>query len=95
MNSAACATSIQLTLRVPNLLLQVAITTRHLLSHLSGIRHYLKKGEKKEDEMDCKEYFLKDRFNSVNEALELFKNDELLNSPGDLLNCKFSLFQVE
>jgi CubicO group peptidase (beta-lactamase class C family) len=49
----------------------LGITLRHLLTHTSGIRHY------KEGEMD-----LKDHFDSVEEALEIFKNDPLLFSPG-------------
>ncbi|ODM94905.1 Serine beta-lactamase-like protein LACTB, mitochondrial [Orchesella cincta] len=75
---------------------KVTITTRHLLSHLSGIRHYIKK----EDELDekspnkcskCKaqeemeivgEFFLKDNFSSVEDSMKLFQNDELYHKPG-------------
>jgi CubicO group peptidase (beta-lactamase class C family) len=49
----------------------LGITLRHLLTHTSGIRHY------KEGEMD-----LKDHFDSVEAALEIFKDDPLLFSPG-------------
>ncbi len=49
----------------------LGITLRHLLTHTSGIRHY------KEGEMD-----LKDHFDSVEEALEIFRNDPLLFTPG-------------
>lgn len=63
----------------------MTITTRHLLSHLSGIRHYKRKGEKDKDdesEMNLKEYLLKEKFATVEKALELFKNDELFHAPG-------------
>jgi CubicO group peptidase (beta-lactamase class C family) len=49
----------------------LGVTLRHLLTHTSGIRHY------KEGEMD-----LKDHFDSVEEALGIFKDDPLLFSPG-------------
>lgn len=66
--------------------MQVTITTRQLLSHLSGIRHYLTKEElemnSEIDEMNLKEYFLKDKFESVEKSLEIFQNDELLSEPG-------------
>ncbi|CAG7819873.1 unnamed protein product [Allacma fusca] len=65
----------------------VVITTRHLLSHLSGIRHYKKKGEKEkekndESEMSLKEYLLKEKFDSIEKSMELFINDELHHIPG-------------
>ena len=41
---------------------KVVITTRHLLSHLSGIRHYLKKGEKECEESENREFLLKENF---------------------------------
>jgi serine beta-lactamase-like protein LACTB, mitochondrial len=49
----------------------LGITLRHLLTHTSGIRHY------KEGEMN-----LKDHFDSVEAALEIFRNDPLLFTPG-------------
>ena len=49
----------------------LGITLRHLLTHTSGIRHY------KEGEMN-----LKDHFDSVEAALEIFKDDPLLFAPG-------------
>jgi CubicO group peptidase (beta-lactamase class C family) len=49
----------------------LAINLRHLLTHTSGIRHY------KEGEMDLKEHF-----DSVEEALGIFKDDPLLFTPG-------------
>jgi len=47
------------------------ITIRHLLTHTSGIRHY------KGDEFNQKELF-----ESVDEALRIFKDDPLLFTPG-------------
>ncbi|KAJ0069493.1 hypothetical protein NL108_008283 [Boleophthalmus pectinirostris] len=94
---------------------EVTITSRMLLSHLSGIRHYEKdankvreerekaknkikrkedeKEEKKEkqgqkkptqkkSEFELEEYYLKDHYNSVIEALDLFKDDPLIFKPG-------------
>jgi serine beta-lactamase-like protein LACTB, mitochondrial len=49
----------------------LGITLRHLLTHTSGIRHY------KAGEMDLKEHF-----DSIEEALEIFKDDPLLFTPG-------------
>lgn len=49
----------------------LGITLRHLLTHTSGIRHY------KEREMNLKEHF-----DSVEAALEIFKDDPLLFTPG-------------
>lgn len=51
---------------------QWPITTRHLLSHLSGIRHY----------KSVEEAYGKQHFNSLVEALVLFKDDPLLFEPG-------------
>ncbi|KAL0154902.1 hypothetical protein M9458_049165, partial [Cirrhinus mrigala] len=105
----------------------VTITSRMLLSHLSGIRHYekdakkvredkekakrlLKPKEKKEEkgsdenkekpkaedssakskeakggrrkkEFEQEEYYLKDNFESVIQALDLFKDDPLIFKP--------------
>lgn len=41
-----------------------------------------KKEEEEEDEFDMKEYYIKEEFNTVQEALELFQNDELFFKPG-------------
>ncbi|XP_061078321.1 serine beta-lactamase-like protein LACTB, mitochondrial isoform X2 [Conger conger] len=105
----------------------VTITTRMLLSHLSGIRHYerdakkvkelkekakrllkLPEGQKKEEEKNIEntespkmedsgtkskqanrkkefeheEYYLKEGFQSVIDALDLFKDDPLIFKPG-------------
>jgi serine beta-lactamase-like protein LACTB len=48
------------------------ITTRQLLGHLSGIRHYQKPGESSGTE----HYF------SIEESLKIFKDDPLLHEPG-------------
>ncbi|MGB9179910.1 MAG: serine hydrolase domain-containing protein [Pyrinomonadaceae bacterium] len=48
------------------------ITTRQLLSHQSGIRHY-----KSYEEFNSTRHY-----NSINEALDIFKNDPLLQEPG-------------
>lgn len=47
------------------------ITSRQLLSHMSGIRHY-----RGEEELSVREY------PSLSAALEIFARDSLLNSPG-------------
>jgi CubicO group peptidase (beta-lactamase class C family) len=49
------------------------ITVRHVMTHTSGVRHY------KPGEME-----MKDHFNSVEEAIEIFKDDPLLFTPGTL-----------
>jgi len=49
----------------------LGITLRHLLTHTSGIRHY------KEGEMNLREHF-----DSIEAALEIFKDDPLLFTPG-------------
>ncbi|XP_075713789.1 serine beta-lactamase-like protein LACTB, mitochondrial [Rhinoderma darwinii] len=98
---------------------KVTITTKLLVSHLSGIRHYekdiqkiRKKIGKKSSEphaedtestkareqsklkqmntaksqknisLEPEEFYIKDKFNSVIDALELFKNDPLVFKPG-------------
>lgn len=109
-------------------IVQVTITPRLILSHLSGIRHYEKdakkvreekekakrlikipeqnekeeknsavskekskaeeerisktKEDKKKKEFEQEEYYLKDRFENVIQALDLFKNDPLIYKPG-------------
>ncbi len=66
---------------------EVIITVRHLLSHLSGIRHYRTKeeiGKKKEADTDSDyaEFFSQSSCESVSKAMEIFKNDELIHKPG-------------
>jgi CubicO group peptidase (beta-lactamase class C family) len=49
----------------------LGITLRHLMTHTSGIRHYA-----------AGEMALKEHFDSVGEAIEIFKDDPLLFTPG-------------
>ncbi|XP_058963954.2 serine beta-lactamase-like protein LACTB, mitochondrial [Pocillopora verrucosa] len=81
----------------------VTLTTRHLLSHLGGIRHYQKpttsseenktEKEKKvtvsggctcrqQGDSQFEEFYSKDHYKSVSEAIAMFKDDPLLSSPG-------------
>ncbi|KAJ1348113.1 hypothetical protein KIN20_003344 [Parelaphostrongylus tenuis] len=73
----------------------VEITTRQLLSHTGGIRHYRKnstdnkKDNSKKDfedpsnrDSDSKEFLSNERFTTVTEALKLFKDDDLVAKPG-------------
>lgn len=48
------------------------ITSRLLLGHLAGVRHY----KDSDDQFDCR------HFNSVSESLTIFTSDPLLHSPG-------------
>ncbi len=50
---------------------QAPITTRTLLAHLAGIRHY--EGE---------EFLLRERFDTVEAGLEIFQDDPLVHAPG-------------
>ncbi|XP_023243128.1 serine beta-lactamase-like protein LACTB, mitochondrial isoform X5 [Centruroides sculpturatus] len=92
---------------------KVDITCRHLVSHLSGIRHYEKNVKKEQEKLDSvsskflyykflkedkdnknksikesqeelemKEYFIKDKYENVKSALDLFKDDPLIHKPG-------------
>lgn len=81
----------------------VTLTTRHLLSHLGGIRHYQKPTASSEenetnkekrgtvsDGCTCRrggdsqfeEFYSKDHYKSVSEAIAIFKDDPLLSNPG-------------
>jgi serine beta-lactamase-like protein LACTB len=51
---------------------QAPVTTRQLLAHLSGIRHY-----------EGDEFFNHEAFASVAEGLAIFKDDPLLHPPGE------------
>lgn len=72
------------------------ITTRQIVSHLSGIRHYstkdqierekASKGQTGQGDGRFKEFHIKEKFDSVEKALEIFKKDELLSNPGDTFN---------
>ena len=61
----------------------VTITTRQLLSHMGGVRHYKITGTDADDLINNqKEMFTKKHFKSMEESLELFWNDDLINEPG-------------
>ncbi|MGH9323832.1 MAG: serine hydrolase domain-containing protein [Vicinamibacteria bacterium] len=49
----------------------LGITLRHLMTHTSGIRHY-----------NPGEFDLNDHFDSIEDAIEIFKDDPLLFTPG-------------
>ena len=55
-----------------------------LVSHLSGIRHW-KGGEEREPTSESNEkpeFYLNTNFKSVEDALVIFKDDDLLHEPG-------------
>uniref|UniRef100_A0A131YJI7 Beta lactamase n=1 Tax=Rhipicephalus appendiculatus TaxID=34631 RepID=A0A131YJI7_RHIAP len=66
----------------------VVITLRDLVSHVAGIRHYAnsknssptKDGSSKDTEF--LEFYSNKKFNTTEEALQIFKDDPLLFSPG-------------
>uniref|UniRef100_A0A023GFY9 Putative beta-lactamase n=1 Tax=Amblyomma triste TaxID=251400 RepID=A0A023GFY9_AMBTT len=64
----------------------VEITLRDLVSHVAGIRHYAtgKTPPSKNVNADTEspEFFSNKKFNTTEEALEMFKNDPLLFEPG-------------
>ena len=59
------------------------ITTKNLASHSSGVRHYKKENDDDSDH-DTKypEFYSQKPYKTVDEALEVFKNDDLLCEPG-------------
>ena len=64
------------------------MTVRQLCSHLGGVRHYDRRGEDHlaTQEMDKAEYYLKEPFASTDASIDLFREDELLSSPGKVLH---------
>ncbi|RWS30656.1 hypothetical protein B4U80_10002 [Leptotrombidium deliense] len=68
---------------------KVDITIRQLASHLAGIRHYSngspKQGANVAD-TEFKEFYIKDHFDTVFDALKIFKDDDLIAKPGTKLN---------
>lgn len=61
------------------------ITSRQLMTHTSGIRHYKNQDDKSNDKDTAfKEFYLNKQFKTTKDALDLFKNDPLLNEPGIL-----------
>jgi len=83
--------------------IQVTITVRHLLSHLSGIRHYKTKEEVEAEkalkeknknntpslngDAEFKEFFSKVGCETLEKAMEIFKHDELFHKPGEFTLC--------
>ena len=56
-------------------------------------RHYEKKGEKETaSEFDLKEYHLQTTFKTTEQALNLFKDDELMSKPGECFAGFFYFF---
>ena len=64
------------------------ITVRQIASHTSGIRHYKKNPEcdEKSDDHDTKypEFYSNVAYKNVEDALEVFKTDDLLCEPGEI-----------
>ena len=62
----------------------VEVSSRQLLSHLGGIRHYSKlpPSEDTTKEFEHSEYYIKKHYKSVEESLSLFAQDDLLAEPG-------------
>ena len=64
---------------------QVKITSRQLASHTSGVRHYEKKNAKKEEntsDTSLNEFYIRDNFKTIKDAMQIFIDDELLFEPG-------------
>jgi serine beta-lactamase-like protein LACTB len=79
------------------------ITTRQLMCHTSGIRHYKEETQKEKKEKEktsgegdtaFAEFYLNKKFKNTKDALSIFINDELVNEPGkfqSLIKNKLSL----
>lgn len=75
----------------------VTITTRQLMAHSSGIRHYKTEidanckaqenlhSEKSYKDSFCHEFYMNKNFSTTREALNLFLKDELMFEPGILI----------
>ncbi|XP_071451543.1 uncharacterized protein [Hetaerina americana] len=64
---------------------KVTITTRQLMCHLSGIRHYTKLRKDNavgSGDGQLEEFYGKERYETTEKALSIFKNDDLLHRPG-------------
>ena len=71
---------------------EYTITTRQLMCHTSGIRHYREEEKDKEEQTEKKsngsgdtkydEFFLNKNFKTTKDSLNLFIDDELVNEPG-------------
>uniref|UniRef100_H2ZK75 Beta-lactamase-related domain-containing protein n=1 Tax=Ciona savignyi TaxID=51511 RepID=H2ZK75_CIOSA len=64
---------------------EVKVTLRQLLSHVAGVRHYSKEDDPKTSDFkaDQSEKLSTKHYPSVTKALEMFKNDALVNNPED------------
>lgn len=60
---------------------EVDITVRQLASHLGGVRHYQRKGET-DPKTEDREFLLQQKFASTSQSVDLFREDELLSTPG-------------
>ncbi|KAJ8311665.1 hypothetical protein KUTeg_011020 [Tegillarca granosa] len=75
---------------------KVAITTRQLMSHLSGIRNYNKnymkpnKNEQNKEikSTDLQEFHIKKHYSTVEESMSIFKDDPLVHKPGIMLKTR-------
>ena len=66
------------------------ITVRQIASHTSGIRHYKKNpdcDEMQSDDHDTKypEFYSNIAYKNIEDALEVFKTDDLLCEPGEIV----------
>lgn len=80
------------------------ITTRQLMSHSSGIRHYKEEidancktnehfhTEKSYKDTFCHEFYMNKSFKTTREALNLFLKDELLFEPGKIFSSTNRIF---
>uniref|UniRef100_A0A0N4Z4E5 Beta-lactamase domain-containing protein n=1 Tax=Parastrongyloides trichosuri TaxID=131310 RepID=A0A0N4Z4E5_PARTI len=64
---------------------KVTITSRHLLTHMSG-KSDIEKEKNENKSIEEAEFLLNKPFKNVSHALELFKDDELLSKPGEKFN---------
>ena len=62
------------------------ITSKHLASHTSGVRHYKEENSKENSSSsyDTKypEFYSNKAYSTIDKALEVFKDDDLLCEPG-------------
>ena len=52
-------------------------------NRISRRRRGKKKKEEEEDEFDLQEYYIKEEYETVQDALKIFQNDELFFKPGE------------
>ncbi|KAK7060069.1 hypothetical protein SK128_004510 [Halocaridina rubra] len=58
-------------------------TAQKLLMGKTSSNKMKKKGEDDDDEFDLKEYYIKEKFDTIQEAVKLFQDDELFFKPGE------------